>query len=80
MKNPQANSILERAHAAVSDHLRFLRTIDPKDIMQDDDPWENMLMSASFAINSTIHTASQVTPGQMVFHRGVILHATHVAN
>ena len=37
-------------------------------------------MSISFAINSTIHATSQMTPGQMVFHRDMILHTTHVAN
>ena len=39
-KNSQANFILERVHVAINNHLRFLRTIDPTQIMQDDDPWE----------------------------------------
>ena len=37
-------------------------------------------MSVSFVVNSAIHAMSKMTPSQMVFHRGMILHATYAAN
>ena len=80
VKNPRANAILERVHAVINNHLRFLRTEDPKNILNDHDPWENILMATAFALNSTVHSTSQLTPGQMVFQRDMILHTTHVAN
>ena len=80
VKNPRANAILERVHAVINNHLRFLRTLSPKEIMQDSDPWENILMAISFAINSTVHTTTQMIPGQLVFGRGMILHILHVDN
>ena len=30
VKNPRSNAILERVHAVTNNHLRFLRTLDPK--------------------------------------------------
>ena len=80
VKNPRANAILERVHAVVNNHLRFLRTLDPVNIVKDHDPWENILMAVSFAMNSTVHSTSQMTPGQLAFSRDMILHTTHVAN
>ena len=43
VKNPRHNAILERAHAVINNHLRFLRTLDPNQTMQDSDPWETFL-------------------------------------
>ena len=80
VKNPRSNAILERVHAVINNHLRFLRTLDPKQMMQDSDPWENILMSVTFAINSAAHATTQMMPGQLVFGRDVILHTKHVAN
>ena len=37
-------------------------------------------MAVTFAINGTFHTTTNVTPGQLVFGRDMILHATHVAD
>lgn len=47
--------------------------------MKDSNPWENILMSILFATSCAVQMTSQMTPGQMVFGRDVILHATHVA-
>ena len=80
VRNPQANAILEHVHAVINNHLRFLRTLDPKKVMPDEDPWENILQSISWAINSTVHSTTNMTPGQLVFNRDMILHTTHVAN
>jgi len=80
VRNPQANAILERVHQTINNHLRFLRTLDPKKIMPDENPWENILQSISFAINSAVHSTTQMTPGQLVFSRDMILHTSHVAN
>ena len=48
--------------------------------MQDYNPWENILMSVAFAINSTVHVTAQMTPGQLVFGQDMILHTANVAN
>ena len=37
-------------------------------------------MSVAFAINSTVHATTQMTPGQLVFGRDMIIRTTHVAN
>ena len=48
--------------------------------MIDDDPWEYLLIYIAFAINSTVHVTSLLTPGTMVFGRDMILHTIQVAN
>merc|ERR1712194_296313 len=47
--------------------------------MRDDDPWELIFMSISFSVNSTAHTTSLLTLGQMIFGCDIILHNTHVS-
>jgi len=80
IRNPQANAILGYVHTVINNHLRFLRTLDPKEVMPDKDPWEDILQSISWAINSTVHSTTNMTPGQLVFNRDMILHTTHIAN
>lgn len=67
VQNPQANAILEQVYQVISIHLCFLRTLDPKKIMPDEDPWENILQAISWAFNSTVHSTSNITPGQLIF-------------
>ena len=61
IKNPQANSILERVHQVLGNMLRTkdLQTHDFDDV----DPWSDLLASVAWAICSTHHTTLQATPG-----------------
>jgi len=57
VRNPQANSIVERVHQTISNILRtfkiYVTTVD------DEDPWSGLLAATMFAIISTVHTTTQ---------------------
>jgi hypothetical protein len=44
------------------------------------DPWSGILSAVAWAVCSTCHTASQSTPGQLVFGRDMIWDTAHVAD
>ena len=75
-RNPQANGILERAHATISN---IIRTMD-LDNDEDHDPWEGVLAATMFAMQSTYHTTLQATPAQLVFGQDSILNIQFDAN
>jgi len=78
VRNPQANSILERVHQVVAN---LVRTYDLEEYdMDDEDPWSGILAAAAFAVRSTYHTTLQATPGQLVYGRDMIFNIKHVAN
>ena len=70
VKNPQANSILERVHQVLADMLRC------KDVsklsLESSDPWSQLLSSVAWAIRSTTHTTLGATPAQVVFGRDMV--------
>ena len=78
IKNPQANSILERVHQVLGNMLRTkdLQTHDFDDV----DPWSDLLASVAWAICSTHHTTLQATPGQLVFGRDMLLNVKFIAD
>ena len=43
-------------------------------------PWSGLLSSVAWAIYSTHHTTLQVTPGQLVFGREMLLNLQYVAD
>jgi hypothetical protein len=45
-----------------------------------DDPWGGILMAVAFALRSTYHTTLQVTPGQLVFGRDMVLNIQHLTD
>ena len=69
VKNPRANSPVERMHLTMADMLRTSPPFTGHD-------WffevQRMLQSIAWAIRSTVNTAIQHTPGQMMFHRDMI--------
>eukprot|EP00957_Ditylum_brightwellii_P125410 9559035-Ditylum_brightwellii.AAC.1 len=70
-RNPQANSIVERAHQTTGN---FLCTLKPGSAELDpEDPWSRILSAVVFALWSTIHTTYEATPMQLVFGRDVML-------
>ena len=75
--NPQANSVLERIHQVLGNMLRTQQIEDTISIQQ---PWENFLAAAAWAIRSTYHTTLAATPGQLVFGRDMLLNIAFKAN
>ena len=69
-RNPQANSMVERAHQTVHNMIRSKSISDRHDL--DHEAFTGILSAVRFAMNSTIHTTSQATPGQLVFSRDMM--------
>jgi hypothetical protein len=69
--NPQSNGIVEQVHQVLGNALRTFelenKELDPND------PWGHFLSAAAWAIRSTVHTTLNVTPGQLVFGRDMLL-------
>jgi hypothetical protein len=77
-RNPQANAILERAHATIGN---MIRTYDVENIeLDEEDPFAGLISAVGFAIRSTYHTTLKATPGQLVFQRDMILPIEHIAD
>ena len=58
--NPQANSVLERVHQVLGKMLCTQRIADTISVEQ---PWDNFLAAAAWAIRSTYNTTLDATPG-----------------
>ena len=48
--------------------------------LDDENPCEGILSSNMFAIRSTVHTATQYTPSQLLFGKNMILNINQKAN
>jgi len=78
-RNPQANSMVERAHKTLhnminANIIRGTQDLDP------DDPWTGTLTAVRFGMNSTVHTTNRATPMQLVFGRDAMTNATFIAD
>ena len=71
-RNPQANAILERSHGVLLNCIRAHRIAHPE-VLQNDDPFPRILNTAQWAMNSTYHTVTQATAGQLAFGRDMIM-------
>jgi hypothetical protein len=69
--NPQSNSIIERIHQVLGNALRSFE-LEERDL-DEEDPWEEFLTAAAYAIRCTFHTTLGATPGQLVFGRDMHL-------
>ena len=77
IKNPQANSVLERIHLVLAN---MIRAKNIKSMSLDiDDPWGSILSSVAYAVRSTYHTTLGATPAQLVFGRDMIYPIAFVA-
>jgi hypothetical protein len=78
-RNPRSNAILERIHQTIGNVLcTFEAENQPIDKL---DPWSSGILSAAaWAVRSARHTASQSTPGQLVFGRDMIWDMACVAD
>ena len=76
VKNPRANSIVERMHQVLGDMLRVqLTSIHPND-----DPLKDMTSAAAFAIRATVHGTTKYSPSQLVYAKDMILRTNVEAN
>ena len=69
--NPQSNSILERVHQVLGDSLRALN-LEEKDL-HPQDPFEEFLTAAAYAIRSSYHSTLGYSPAQLVFGRDMFM-------
>ena len=78
VKNPQANSILERVHQVV---MTMLRTadIDMADSVAPSDI-DAFLTNAAWAIRSTYHTVLKASPGAAIFGRDMLFNIPYIAD
>jgi len=78
IKNPTANSILERTHHVITNSLRL---VEIENIELDDiDPFAGLVANAAFALRATIHSTLNASPAQLVFGRDMIIHTNDTAN
>ena len=84
-KNPQANSVVERMHHTVASMLRsmILEAQQKKHnlLSQDiDDFIDTALASSVYAINATVHSVTNESPGAFVYQRDMMLPIQSIAN
>ena len=70
-RNPQANSIVERAHKTVGTMVNAAQIRDVEDL-DDRLKWSGILAAVGFAMRATVHTTTTATPTQLVFNRDAI--------
>eukprot|EP00957_Ditylum_brightwellii_P191685 14593107-Ditylum_brightwellii.AAC.1 len=63
VRNPQANSIVERIHWAIGNMIRSFE-VHSTDI-DEEDPWTSILSAVRFTIRATVNTTMQATPMQL---------------
>jgi RNase H-like domain found in reverse transcriptase/Reverse transcriptase (RNA-dependent DNA polymerase)/Integrase zinc binding domain/Retroviral aspartyl protease len=78
VKNPQANAIVERAHQTIGNMLRTSNLMSQK--LQSLPALQQLLHNVQWALNTTYHTTLKATPGQLVFHRDLILPTQYLSN
>ena len=71
--NPQSNAVLERIHQVLQDALTSA-DLDNMDIEDDnEDPFDECLTKASYAIRSAFHATHGYSPAQLVFGRDMFM-------
>ena len=78
VKNPQANSILERIHGVLSNMMRTA-CLDMADTVTSD-AVDEFLTNAAWALRSTYHTVLQSLPGAAIFGRDMLFDIPYVAD
>jgi hypothetical protein len=69
-RNPQANSMVERAHQTIKNMIRS-QNIQSRDDLEGG-TWQGVLNAVAFAMRATLHTTMRATPMQLVFGRDAI--------
>ena len=78
VKNPQANAILERMHAVVTDMLKT-SNLDMQDTCTPE-MIQDLLTNVGWAIRSTYHTVLGASPGAAIYGRDMLFDIPYVAN
>ena len=60
--HPQSNGALERSHRTLTEYLRHF-------IAEDQSNWDEWIVYAIFVFNTTPHTATRLTPHELMFGR-----------
>jgi transposase InsO family protein len=68
-RNPQANSMVERAHQTLHQMFATMR-LGMDDNAQD--TWDGIIAAVGFAMRATVHSTMRATPMQLVFGRDAI--------
>jgi hypothetical protein len=76
--NPQSNGIIERVHQVLGNALRNFELATRE--LDEQNPWDEFLSSAAFAIRSTHHMTLGASPTQLVFNRDMFLPIHYVAD
>ena len=76
--NPQSNGIIERVHQVLGNALRNFE-LETREL-DEQNPWDEFLSSAAFAIRSTHHMTLGASPAQLVFKRDMFLPVKYVAD
>jgi hypothetical protein len=76
--NPQSNGIIERVHQVLGNALRNFEI--EKQELDNQNPWDEFLSAAAFAIRSTHHMTLGASPAQLVFNRDMFLPVEYVAD
>jgi hypothetical protein len=70
-RNPQANAMVERAHATLQNMINSKQIRGKSDLQ--DGKWTGILNAVGFAMRATVHTTTRATPSQLVFGRDAML-------
>ena len=70
-RNPQANSMVERAHKTLR-NLIAVNGIHSMSDLQSYGGWDGVLSAVSLAMRATVHTTMRATPAQLVFGRDML--------
>ena len=77
-RNPQANSMVERAHQTIH-NLIAVQGIESREDLPNGS-WDGIISAVGFAMRATIHTTTRATPAQLVFGRDAIHNTRFEAN
>jgi hypothetical protein len=79
VNNPQANSILERAHQTIANQMRSIILMSVV-INSVADMQHYIVDPVKWALNSKYHIVLQANPGQLAFGRDMIMKMSDIAN
>ena len=82
VRNPQANSIIERMHQTMATQLRTILHVreTPQNFEEATTLVDTAIASTVFALRSTIHSTMKTTPGALIFHRDMLLNIPFIAD
>ena len=71
--NPQSNAILKRIHEVLTYCLTTFKVEDLGIDKEEEDPIEEYLLMASYAIQCAFHNTHGHSPGQLVFRHDMFM-------